>query len=287
MTGLAPSISLLERVEDAEAQIDVIKARLDMLQAFVAELAKVTRGKEFRIWNRGVWIALLDSRDQLIISLASWCKAKYSGGGLFGQVRAHHLSDLGSWLPKSVVANALELKHREDAFQRLFPVAAQAGRNVPAADDIECLRNTFQARIEGSGLMADRAENRAHPFEGKSGRAAMLDMPQVAMLFKYIEQLLNDLRLLCNRSTRAYHDVYSCGSGSSPEDLVDLVLCGRVSRMWLVWGVETICMEDGTDTQWWWQHRHAYYERIHAAYDKGTEDARFPLFNDLPVENKG
>lgn len=275
---------LLDRVQTAEGEVDVIERRLYMLKAFVAELEKVTRGKEFRIWNGGVWVALLDSRDQLVISLASWCKAQWSKGGLFGQIGAHHLGELGRRLPKEAKPVHGEIEGRDGAFGRLFPAAGKAGRHAPTPDDVECLRNAFLARIEGSGLMSDRSDNRAHPFERKSGTAAMLDLPQLGALFEYVHRLLNDLRLLCDRSTRSYNDVYDCGSGSSPEDLVDLVLCGNIGRMWLVWEVKANATEPGSDRRWWWQHRLAYYGRIHDAHDKRAASAGAPFFNDLPAK---
>lgn len=280
MTSDRDSTVLLDRLEVAEGEVDVIERRLYMLKAFVDELEEVTRGKEFRIWNSAVWVALLDSRDLLVISLASWCKAQWSKGGLFGQIRAHHLRELALRLPKAAKPVHGEVAAREEAFGCLFPTAEEARRLTPTPQDLESLRDSFLAHVEASGLMSDRSDNRAHPFERSSGTSAMLDLQQLTTLFGHVHNVLNGLRLLCARSTRDYGDVYGYASGSSPEDLVELVLCGNVGRMWLVWEVEAKTPHEGT--RWWWQHRRAYYDRIHTAFDQQASTAGAPFFNDLP-----
>lgn len=278
-------MQVADLLDRAEANIDAIRRRGSLLQAFVSELDEATRGKEFRIWNESAWLILLDSRDQLIISLASWCKAQWSKGGLFGQLRAGHLSELKRALPKAVEAAAGEKDARHQAFRRLFPDASRASRATPRPEDLELLKDSFRKRVHGSGLMDDRDDNRAHPFErGKaSGSVAMLDLDQVQAVVLHIEELLNDLSLLSRRSTRSIGPLP--GFTGAARDLVDLVLGGSIGRMWMVWGIENAERPGADDIRWWWQFRDAYYRRIHDAYDMGAPDAGFPLFNDVSAKD--
>ena len=67
--------------------IDVARRQF-VMEAFTKEVDRVTRGREFRIANGPIWMMLLDSRDVMVVHLASWAKGIYQPGGLIGQLRA-------------------------------------------------------------------------------------------------------------------------------------------------------------------------------------------------------
>ena len=209
---------------------------------------------------------------------------KCFGSGLFGQLGAHHLKGLKQGLPKAAQPAPGEANAREGAYRRLFPEASGANRTTPKPDDVEWLKLEFKRRIEASGLVADRDDNRAHPFEREkgSGSVGMLELDEIEAVLTGVEELLNDLSLLARRSNRPTGRVP--GFTQAACDLVDLVLGGSVGRMWEVWGVSEAREDDANDDQWWWQYRAAYYQRIHDAHDARAEDAGTPLFNDLPRE---
>jgi hypothetical protein len=92
--GAGTGMSLDERLSTIEHDLMQTARRLYALEAFVEELDRVTSKKPFRIWNDIVWMMLLDSRDMLVIHLASWTMHLVEAGGLFAQLKANHLLDL-------------------------------------------------------------------------------------------------------------------------------------------------------------------------------------------------
>src|SRR5438477_6122025 len=72
-----------------------------VMEAFIAELDRASRKKEFRIRNDVTWLMLLDSRDMLVMQLASWAKGVYESGGLLGVIQADHVRALPRRRPPS------------------------------------------------------------------------------------------------------------------------------------------------------------------------------------------
>src|SRR4051794_36492533 len=68
--------------------------RMFVMEAFKTDLDRVSRNKQFRIRNDVTWLMLLDSRDMLVVQLASWAKGVYEPGGLIGSIQADHVRDL-------------------------------------------------------------------------------------------------------------------------------------------------------------------------------------------------
>lgn len=96
-----------------------IKRRYYFLCAFETQLRRESRDKAFLIANDLVWLTLLDSRDMLVIHLASWAKGSYAKGGFLGRVQADHLRELR--LDRSRLDSAEDGQHFREAFSRLFP----------------------------------------------------------------------------------------------------------------------------------------------------------------------
>jgi hypothetical protein len=176
-----------------------IKRRLPVIEAFSTELDRVTRGKSFRYRNDIVWRAMLDVRDKLVIDLYSLTVEMRHGmkplapnvyvsrrfmakRGLFIELRDHHLTRLTRTYAQHPDDDADEIarytKSKAATFARLFP---NSTADSPSASDIEALCEEFRVKMVPLG--DDRNKNRAHSFEGESGKAAMLWLPEWQALF--------------------------------------------------------------------------------------------------------
>lgn len=268
---MSASAEFLKLLEPKEDQLHRIKGRYFVLAAFSAELDRATRGKSFRILNEPFWVMALDSRDMLVVHLASWCKSVYTSGGFLAKVQATHPSLFRASRRNSAARRSkpddqhlqtwLDNHHRE-AFERLFPDAHPSGASQ---DDVEALRDHFEKQVEH--VLSDRGDNRAHPYEKKAkGSVKMLNFDELRSAFETCEGLLNDLRLLGEHSTRGYHDLNNPPSQGVAQELVDAVLLGSAKL------VPRHLTRD--------QH----YEDMHARYD-ARELPPDPhgriLFNDL------
>lgn len=263
----APPLTIEQLLERAENDLLTLQVRYYYLDAFVNELERVSRGKVSTFWNYSLWVMILDSRDMLVIALATWAKGIYRPGGMLGKiqggrrlpkVRGRKSSDPSKYLAK------IYAKTHSDAFQRLFPTAVgeAAGPN-----DFAALKDRFVAKMEP--VVKDRDQNRAHFYEYEKIKpanvAAMLDLPALWGLIEYAQGLLNDLRTV------------SCGHGSpdnrnmsptNPEDfaadLVEALLTGTSHRRDFV-------MND--------RDREKFYDDLHAKHDAlGAPEA--PNWND-------
>jgi hypothetical protein len=260
------TLSLEERLWKAEHDLMQVARRQYALEAFVKELDRATRFKPFRIWNDIVWMMVLDSRDMLVIHMASWVTGVCEKGGLIGQIRAHHVRELpAARRPTERTENnghlreILDLGHQV-AFARLFPGAT--GAHATAAD-LEGLKASL--RQAADPLVKDRDENRAHVFEqGGSGSAKMLDLTELRNTLAFIEQLLNDLRLVSCSSTMSHHDMNDADSTTVAEEMVESLLVGNSYR-------RAVVME-GHD-------REAFYQACHERHDALPAERQI-LFND-------
>jgi hypothetical protein len=259
-------------------QLDTLSEQLNFLRAFEHELAQVTRKKGFRIWNRSLWHTLLNARDGLAVHIASWAKSMYEDGGLFGTISGKSLVDalaMGSkreGSARDASERELVLRHRKKHFARLFPgVKETPSGKKPTADHVEKLRTRFAKRCEP--LHDDRNAYRAHLFEKKiAANVRQLHTPGRAQFVNYAQKLLNDLLLLCDRSTYGFPDVRRPSKGDAQaRDLVDLLLNGTITFAVGEW--------TKADGQYLWQQRAKYYEALHARHD-ALPNNRKHLFND-------
>jgi hypothetical protein len=113
-------MTLLERIDDQQTKLLVIKRRLYVLHAFVADLETVTNKRPFRIWDDLTWMLVLDSRDALIVHLASFAKGLHK----------HHLADIihphlkklkRDYKPEPDDEYNPSIRSHALAFARLFP----------------------------------------------------------------------------------------------------------------------------------------------------------------------
>lgn len=258
--------ALEQELSAFEHDLMQIARRQYALEAFVEELERVTLKKPFRIWNDVAWVLLLDSRDMLIIHLASWAKELVAPSGLLSQLKSSHLSDLPSRRRETertdrdrYLEQILDGYHR-DAFSRLFPNATGPFADASDIDDL-----ILRLKQSADALRHDRNRNRAHAFErGKPGTARMLDFAELRQAIERYERLLNDIRLVGCASTLSYHDMNDADCKETARELVDAILIGHRSRQELVMGG---------------QDREAYYSALHGQFEaRGGDGASW--FND-------
>ncbi len=249
--------SLVESINDQQMKLLEIKRRLHVLRAFVSDLETVTRGKPFRIWDDLAWMMVLDSRDALVIHLASFAKG----------LHRHHLADIVHphlkklrRSPKREEGEVVDeydpsVNSYADAFQRLFPACT---KKSPGKSDIAALRDRLRVRVDL--LRQDRNQNRAHVFE-LGGNARMLSIDELADVFDHIEQILNDLRLLASNGTMGMDGVLS---------MVNPRFTARIF-------VDRILLGTRADPP---AEREAIYDQLHQAHTDHTEREMFNLSDD-------
>lgn len=222
-----------------------IERRLHVIDAYVAELQRVSRGKPFRIRNEIVWNAMLDVRDKLTIDLFSltvemrhgmkpldpkvaertWRGSLKKKRGMFVELRDHHCASLTrTYVPHAdddEYEIAMHTKGKAELFARVFPKCATES---PTPADIDQLCEDFRIRMVPLG--EDRNKNRAHAFEGDIGKAKLLSPSEHEALFDYIKELLENLSLLSSGSAFA-DGGRDCSETAA--DLVDQVLLGQIS----------------------------------------------------------
>jgi hypothetical protein len=264
-----------------------IKRRLHVISAFADELDRSTRRKSFRFRNDIVWHAMLDVRDKLVIDLCSLtvemrhgmkpldpkAKDEYRGSfkrkrGLFIEIRDHHLASLTrAYVPHpddDAYEVARSTETRADTFARMFP---NCTADSPSAADLENLCERF--RVHMIPLRNDRNKNRAHALEGDARLARMLWVPEVAGLFAYLEELLEDLSLVSSGNAFGRSNLNHASCEETAADMVDLILFGNISN------VRRLTAKGGRDQ---------LYSLLHEIHDASTAteagDARELYFND-------
>jgi hypothetical protein len=252
-----------------ERSLMEIARRQYVMEAFTTDLDRVTRGNPFRIRNGIMWMLLLDTRDMLVVHLASWAKGVLQEVGLFGNLQADHSGSLPRALPNRDGGDEPEWVRRHNkerregehaaAFTRLFP---NAGAHPDGAAFDE-LRKAFRLRMKP--LFDDRNWNRAHVFEKVSGTTAMLNFSDLRGLLSYAEQFLGDIAMVgCHSMTDRPELNVPSAEDVAPE-LVDVLLLGDSERAARLRG--QLARED-------------FYAQLHARFEAATPRAGDHFFND-------
>lgn len=266
LSNTEPKATLEDRFWKVEQDLMQVARRLYALEAFVKELDGVTQGKPFRIWNDILWMMLLDTRDMLVIHLASWMKGIYESRGLLSQLKANHVLELPTRRRPTErsdrdehLAGLLNEAHQA-AFSRLFPKASGDHASHKDLDDL-----TARVRNGAAPIVSDRHWNRAHVFDPRRpGSARMLDLTELRNAVTVAEQLINDLRLVGCASTMGHHDMNDASSRMVAEEFVDSILIGHSYR-------KEVAME-GRD-------RRTFYDALHERHD-GISAGSQTMFND-------
>lgn len=270
-SGYAPPVLYRaeDLIEEAHNQLLPMQSRLHFLQRFQEELTQRTRGEEFIIFNDIVWQTLIDSRDKLVIDLASWAMGLYSSNGKLGHLAANCAPQLFVSRridPRESEDVKMTLRHRREVYERLFPDAVTRG-GKPTKDDVQRLNDEFHAKA--LPLVQDRNDNRAHAYEprpkkkGTVARAAMLPLEDLREFVQYAHDFLNDLQSICRHTSVAYSDyLHAADASETAADFVDLLLFGSKAIMAEISGLSTALHEN--TGRFLWEHRDELYQRLWA-----------------------
>lgn len=234
---------LRDLIGDAFGTLLGIRRRLYVMRAFVDELNRVTRGKQFQIRNDVVWNMLLDYRDKLVIALYSFSVALRHGirppsghvshefmakEGLFFYLRNHYLGDFRPTYAPHPDDDEYEIEQsatgKAEIFRTLFPTCAG---ETPTCADIEALCERFRQSMVQLGR--DRNKNRAHAHEGDAGQARMHSVDDLERLFRECEEMLENLSLASAGPSFGGGDLNAADTAETATDLVDVILFGNVS----------------------------------------------------------
>lgn len=257
--------SASELITAAQDDLLPMQSHLHFLKLVQQELELRSRGEAFLIFNDIVWKTVLDSRDMLVIHLASWAKGLCSSKGSLTRLSENCAPQLfaAKGIGRSVSElERITLRHRRETYERLFPDAVGRGGR-PTADDVRQVVKCFKAMAEP--LIDDRNCNRAHVYEyrpaNKKAKAAMLSLEAQEEFVCYAHDVLNDLQLLASHSTTTYSQRLAFASAErTAEDVVDLILFGSVSRMALLSGLSSLHHEK--TGRYPWQYRGDLYEQV-------------------------
>jgi hypothetical protein len=246
-------MTLIDRIRESEARVLRLAGRQFTLEALKSELERITRGKEFRVWNDIAWQMVFDTVDMLVIDLCSWAKSVYERGGLLGQIQGNHREELrhASW-PVDRLA----------AYKRLFSCMCDAG---PTNAAFTAIRDTFEATMEP--VCRDRNANRAHRFESGHNKnsAKMLDVPELRQALSRAERFMHDLELVAGfPESPPWRNLSATDAEEAAADLADTILLGTSPQMKIVRGGE---------------ERDSFYSAKHVWHDS-LPPGRDMLFND-------
>jgi hypothetical protein len=242
--------TMMEKLERAEDTLNQLKLRYYLLHAFQDEFTRVVGRRRIDIHNDHIWTMAFDTRDALALHLASWSKGLTGPGGLFRQLKQHFKK---LYVPKSV-AEANE--GRRYAFTRLFPAAV--ARNRILVSDVDALEARFRQVV--SRVRNDRNKTVAHMYEHKAQLSRRLLTPRgYATVFKRVESLLNDIRVVVDNSSRAYSNLSWVNSKTVAEDLVDMILSGTISQVLYDFGIQDRLEQ--AQAPYYWQSRAEFHAR--------------------------
>lgn len=179
-----PTKTLLNRIEEEEQILYGLTDTFRELRAFEKALLDRVGQSKFVIANATIWEAMLARRDLFIIHFASWIRGLAEAAGFFGQLRAHHLSDLRrAWAEKFKPSgsadkdslNKIAADHRRSRLEQRFPAAVSRGKIDP--EDIEALKDALWTKL--APVVKDRDSFRAHPHDGvEKADATRLDLDE-------------------------------------------------------------------------------------------------------------
>jgi hypothetical protein len=247
-TNMKDALSLL--LDEYENQLLTLARRQFLVEAFTDDLDKVTRGEEFSIRNGPLWVMLLDTRDMLVVHLASWACGVYQPGGLIDRLQACHAVDLPRERPREGRDDDPSWKDRRDrehadAIVRLFPGLADAH---PGSTQFDQLRDTFVARLKP--VVDDRSANRVHPFDrdAEVGSVKMIPISELRETITYAERFLNDVNMVGCHQSLGYREMNAPNAADVVPDIVDALLLGPSDQITRLRGT---------------LDRHAFYSELH------------------------
>jgi hypothetical protein len=268
--------TVLERLRPYELQFLGLIDLFSRVWGYDVELRKVTLGKDFRIRNQEVWEVILADRDMFVLDFASWMTSFARKNGFLDALTNEDLTAFVLEEEPAPDSSKPFLRDewvgRDKAFARLF--RARAKKRWVELADVRHLKARLAALTE---RLEKQRDARAHIYDGRDfGTIQNLGFDEIANVFQQAREVLRDVRLLVDRSSHHFPDVKEPSEHGTARDLVDLVLLGLITdavREWLA----TPEPEGEEPRRHVWQHRAAYYDRVHGLHDAGAPG----LFNDV------
>ena len=260
--------SLVEALAREEHRLLHIKRRYYLLKAFQDHLDTARKKKEFVVWNDQMWDTVLDVRTALSLQLTSWVNGMCQDRGFLKGLKSHTKRlYVRKWRPKNRLdsyGGDIAERYRRSAFERLFPDAIP--RNRVSQDDVSKLTDRFQAAV--ARVKNDRNKTLAHLYEHDVDLQRRLLTPRgYGVVFRRLEKLLTDLRMVIDGTQKEFHDLSAADSDSVARDMVDMVLCGTLDNIHMLWGVTEAISACGDRHVF--QLRDEYYAGLHRRRGRG------------------
>ncbi|MFG1520323.1 hypothetical protein [Halobacteriovorax sp. ZH1_bin.1] len=271
--------SLISFIEEYENKFVVIKKRFYYLENIFKELDETTEGFMFNIRGDVVYQMLRDSYSMLVIDLASIARGMIRKKGFFRKLPSYipqlkvpskksvSKSCLASHGYKDLYLEAEILKYSLQAYERLFPDVLVQNRRNPNHEDIRKLKDRFHSICES--IIDDRDRNRAHKYElpeqGKEP-VKLLTILDLEKKFQKIEELMNDLRMVCSYTSYSSNDLNFSNSDRLAENIVDMILLGDHNTINIAFGISQD-MKDSFGI-YPYEYREEYYSVLKDNYKK-------------------
>ena len=268
---------LIDLIKEYENNFTIVKKRFYYLENILEELEKTTEGHRFDIRGDVVYQMLRDSYNMLIIDLASIARGMIRKKGFFRQLPSH-IPELPLPTKKLIaqsyhatyghqdpIAESIILNNCLDSFNRLFPKCIQDKRKKPDHRDLVDLKDRFHIICEA--IIKDRDRNRAHRYElpeQAKESVKLLSILDLDAKFEKIEELMNDLRMVCSHTSFGSSDVNFSNSKRTAQSIVDMVLIGDHNSINIAFGISQD-MKDSFGI-YPWQYRDEYYDVMRHNY---------------------
>jgi len=278
---------LLDPIENA---ILKIKKRVFYLDATLKEIQqRLGPDVTFDVRNEIVLQLLQDSKDMLVIDLASLYRGMCQAGGFFtklrhlsGKLQAKHFSKFRAPEPLILNSRSLNLSpEREDALKLeletdtqkmfaeqinnalidLFPELKLKSHKKADQQNINSLEARFKDLAEKVEI--DRDAFRAHRYEllKIKAPAKQIELPELKAEFERLEKLINKIRLIATNSTMTYPNLSFANTERTAEDLVDIAIFGNINEIMNKFGISDRLRQD-QGPRYYYQFRENYWSSI-------------------------
>jgi hypothetical protein len=228
----------------------VIKSRLPFIKAYDEEIRFRIDLKTVWRRNEGVYQAMRDSYDMLVIDLASLREGMVSKDGVLNQLAKHlelfqpftwnNVSHEPAGLASPMPIDGKEAVERWEREQKALYLNQALKRLFPGSPPVteKCVPALIKRfRDETEPMMSDRNRVRAHRYEGASRDPSFFQtIPSVESQIGVFEQYLNDLYAVTENGMYSMEPPLRASPHTTAQDLVDLVQHGSIDEATRVYG---------------------------------------------------
>jgi|GEM_PF-3277147 len=253
--------------------IDVRK-RYPLLLRTSVELDSVRPRFQAEAYNEGLMQILRDSFDMLVIDLYSIRESLVEDGGLFDRIREDPMV-LSRRTAEEFKADPVLVFGTTAAGQKeIVEEETTRSKNRIASDINSAIERRFSSAVPVTPedvsnticvfrkltkpLDDDRNRVRAHRYQrsAKDTSHLFIALPDLAKQIDVMEAWLADLYLAL-RGGKIHLESSFAFAGSTPEDLVDILVHGSINHATLVYGLAPSDPNYNEDLPWYWAKRAA------------------------------